>query len=290
MALLGNVHHLADHLPAPALNFTTGAMQLVINAHAHSSGSIFPSFNFRTVVSFGLNLIPIDASGRLGAAELVLSKVSLDFTDSGVGGDILDAILGAFKGSITNNIAAAVSNILNSPDPNGIQATVRSQTNIDTQLGNLVNSMLTDPTTGDQPDPSIKLQFSYSSVDIEPTAVILRGFEAVLAWADPYVEYDQIPSQPATGGGLGLGGGIVVTSTGPDYTALNSWIPGGTITQYVWSISYNNQLYPFGVDPNKFVLLHSNDVVEADDATVGGGLRFRRTRHFVSPCKAHGFR
>ena len=257
--------------PAPALNFTTGAMQLVINAHAHSSGSIFPSFNFRTVVSFGLNLIPIDASGRLGAAELVLSKVSLDFTDSGVGGDILDAILGAFKGSITNNIAAAVSNILNSPDPNGIQATVRSQTNIDTQLGNLVNSMLTDPTTGDQPDPSIKLQFSYSSVDIEPTAVILRGFEAVLAWADPYVEYDQIPSQPATGGGLGLGGGIVVTSTGPDYTALNSWIPGGTITQYVWSISYNNQLYPFGVDPNKFVLLHSNDVVEADDATVGGG-------------------
>ena len=98
---------------------------MVINAHAHSSGSIFPSFNFRTVVSLGLNLIPIDAHGRLGAAELVLSKISLDFTDSGLGGALKDLILGAFKGSITNNIANAVNNILNSPNPNGIQATVR---------------------------------------------------------------------------------------------------------------------------------------------------------------------
>ena len=131
--------------PPPALNFTSGAIQLIINAHAHSSGSIFPSFNFRTVVSLGLNLIPIDASGRLGAAELVLSKVALDFTDSGLGGDLKDLILGAFKGTITNNVANAVNNTLNSPDPNGIQATVRKQTNIDTQLGNLVNSLLTDP-------------------------------------------------------------------------------------------------------------------------------------------------
>jgi peroxiredoxin len=257
--------------PPPALNFTSGAIQLIINAHAHSSGSIFPSFNFSTVVSLGLNLIPIDASGRLGAAELVLSKVALDFTDSGLGGDLKDLILGAFKGTITNNVANAVINTLNSPDPNGIQATVRKQSNIDTQLGNLVNSLLTDPTTGDQPDASLKLRFSYTSVDIEPTAVILRGLEAVQAWADPYVEYDQIPSQPASGGGLGLGGGIVVGSSGPDYTALNSWIPGGTITQYVWSISYNNQLYPFGVDPNKFVLLHSSTGLEENDASVGGG-------------------
>ena len=252
--------------PAPALNFTSGAIQLVINAHAHSSGSIFPSFNFRTVVSFGLNLIPIDAQGRLGAAELVLSKVALDFTDSGLGGDLKDLLLGLFKSSITSNIAAAVANILSSSDPNGIQATVRSQTNIDTQLGNLVNSLLTDPTTGDQPDASLKLVFSYTAVDIEPTGVILRGLETVKAWADPYVEFDKIPAQPASGVGPGGLGGVV-TPSGPDYTALNTWIPGGTITQYVWSVSYNNQLYPFGVDPNKFVLLHTNGVGEADDAS-----------------------
>jgi hypothetical protein len=101
--------------------------------------------------------------------------------------------------------------------------------------------------------------------------VILRGLEAVLAWAEPYVEYDQIPSQPASGiGPGGLSG--VVTPTGPDYTALNSWIPGGTITQYVWSISYNNQLYPFGVDPNKFVLLHSSTLPVEADASMGGSL------------------
>ncbi len=249
--------------PAPALNFTSGAIQLVINAHAHPDSFGWPAFDFRTIVSFKLNLIPIDAQ-RLGAAELALSQVSLDFTDSGIGGAIKDAILGAFKGPITNKIAAAVNNILDSSNPNGIQATVRSQTNIDTQLGNLVNSLLADPTTGDQPDASLKLVFSYTEVDIEPTGVILRGLETVKAWADPYVEYDQIPAQPA--GGLGLGG--VAVPSGPDYTALNTWIPGGTITQYVWSVSYNNQLYPFGVDPNKFVLLHSNNVVEADEASI----------------------
>ena len=254
--------------PPPALNVTNGAIQITINAHAHTGDTGWPSFNFRTVVSFTLNLIPIDAQGRLGAAELALSTVSFDFTDSGIGGEIKDAILGAFKGTITSNIAAAVNNILNSSDPNGIQATVRSQTNIDTQLGNLVNSLLTDPTTGDQPDASIRLQFSYTAVDIEPTGILLRGLETVRAWADPYVEFDQIPSQPSSGSGPG-GRGIVTQPSGPDYTALNSWIPGGTITQYVWSVSYNNQLYPFGVDPNKFVLLHSGSVNEADAVSTG---------------------
>ncbi len=197
--------------PPPALNVINGAIQITINAHAHPDSTGWPAFNFRTVVSFTLNLIPIDAQGRLGAAEMALSAVSLDFTDSGLGGDIKDAILGAFKGTITSNIAAAVNNILNSADPNGIQATVRSQTNIDTQLGNLVNSLLTDPTTGDQPDASLKLQFAYTAVDIEPTAIILRGLEAVRAWADPYVEFDQIPSQPASGtrpGHTGVGGAL----------------------------------------------------------------------------------
>jgi hypothetical protein len=249
----------------PVLSFQNGAIQLGISAHAHSSGSIFPSFNFKTVVSFGLNLIPIDLQGRLGAAELALAGVDFDFTDSGVGGDIKDVILGAFKGTIKGNIANSVTNILNSPDPNGVQATVRKQTNVDTQLGNMVNSLLQDPNTGDQPDASLRLSFSYTGVDIQPGGVILRGLEAVHAWADPWVEYDQIPSQPHTGPG-GVVGGL---PTGPDYTALNTWIPGGTISQYEWSISYNNQLYPFGVDPNKFVLLYSGQANQAADARIG---------------------
>jgi hypothetical protein len=252
--------------PAPALNFTTGAIQLVINAHAHPDSFGWPAFDFRTIVSFKLNLIPIDAQGRLGAAELALSQVSLDFTDSGLGGDHQRRC----SWELFKELDHQQHRRLPSPTswiprlPTAFRPSVRSQTNIDTQLGNLVNSLLTDPTTGDQPDASLKLQFSYTAVDIEPTGVILRGLEAVLAWADPYVEYDQIPSQP-TGGPPGLGG--IVTPTGPDYTALNTWIPGGTITQYVWSTSHNNQLYPFGVDPNKFVLLHTNNVVEADDAS-----------------------
>ena len=94
--------------PPPALNVTNGAIQITVNAHAHPDSTGWPAFNFRTVVSFTLTLIPIDAQGRLGAAELALSAVSFDFTDSGLGGDIKDAILGAFKGTITGNIAAAV--------------------------------------------------------------------------------------------------------------------------------------------------------------------------------------
>lgn len=62
-------------------------------------------------------------------------------------------------------------------------------------------------------------------------------------------------------GGLG--------NDGPDYSALKSWVPGGRIDQYEWSIKYQNKLYPFGVDPNKFVLLHSGPV--ATEANNGGG-------------------
>lgn len=268
---LSTTYNISLTSPPPALNVTTGAIEIIINAHAHTGDFGWPSFNFRTVVAFTLKLVPIDGHGRLGAAELALAKVSLDFTDSGIGGDIKDAILGAFKGPITSNIASAVNNILNSPDPKGLQATVRGMTNIDAQMGNMVNSLLNDPGTGDQPDSSLKLVFAYTAVDIQPSAIILRGSESVRAWADPYVEFDQVPSQASVGAASGQAGGVL-TQNGPDYTALNTWIPGGTITQYEWSVKSQNQLYPFGVDPNKFVLLHSGPVVEADVASAVASL------------------
>jgi len=59
------------------------------------------------------------------------------------------------------------------------------------------------------------------------------------------VEFEQIPGNALTD----------ALSAGSDYSALKSWIPGGTITQYEWSVQ--GQPAPFDVDPNRFVLLHS---------------------------------
>jgi peroxiredoxin len=61
------------------------------------------------------------------------------------------------------------------------------------------------------------------------------------------VEFDPIPKNV-----------IQQTSiAGTDYSALNTWIPGGTIAQYQWHMGAQP---PFDVDPNRFVLLTSPEL------------------------------
>jgi peroxiredoxin len=74
----------------------------------------------------------------------------------------------------------------------------------------------------------------------------------VFDWPAPYVEFEQIPPNP----NVHVGPGVILPEA-PDYSALKTWIPGGTITQYQWSVQGQEQAYPFDVDPNRFVLLHS---------------------------------
>ncbi|HTJ87105.1 MAG TPA: TlpA disulfide reductase family protein [Terriglobales bacterium] len=233
----------------PSLDLQPGAIVLTIQAHAHSSKDRFPSFNFTTRVSFTLNLIAT-GEGGLNAAELAFLGVSVDFTDSGLGGWIKDQIVGAFSGRITDQISAQVNAILNSPNPQpgDLQSNIRQMTDADANLGNYLSAQMT-PSDG-TPPPSIQRVFLiYTSVEIQPAGVILHGSVLLFDWPAPNVEFEQIPAS------VKVTNPANVFGQGPDYSALKSWIPGGTIDQYEWR--YFGQTNPFHVDANRFVLLAS---------------------------------
>src|SRR5262249_5598400 len=65
-------------------------------------------------------------------------------------------------------------------------------------------------------------------------AIVLHGSLAVPPWPEPHVEFDLDPWR---------------SHTQPEYRALRSWIPGGTIQQYQWN--FTGSAYP--ADPNRFV-------------------------------------
>jgi peroxiredoxin len=114
---------------------------------------------------------------------------------------------------------------------------------------------------------------TYTSVEIRPSGIILHGSLAVTdpqpvatlgigapgalaaaGWPPPYVEFEQIPTRD----GGGVAGIVTALTRGPDYSALKSWIPGGTIEQYEWSLP--GQAQP-SIDNHTFVLLPAPFVV-----------------------------
>lgn len=68
-------------------------------------------------------------------------------------------------------------------------------------------------------------QLAYESVDVQPDGVILHGALSVPAWDPVHVDSS--------------GGNVMVQGVGTqiELNALNSWIPGGSITDFTWTIS-----------------------------------------------------
>jgi hypothetical protein len=261
-SIYGSTTYTITLTSPPSLQLQPGAIVLSLNAHAHSSKSRFPSFNFTTNISFTLALVATGAGG-LNAAELALAGVSVDFTDSGVEGWIKDLLLGAFNGNISGQISAQVNNVLNpaNPQPTDLQSIVRHMTDADANLGDFLSAQLS-PSDGTPPPYTQKIFLIYTSFDIQPAGIVLHGSLLLYDWPPPNVEFEQIPVSST-----GPLGAITPLGQGKDYSALKTWIPGGTIQQYEWS--YQGQTSPFRVDPNTFVLLPSGP--SATEARVAPG-------------------
>jgi len=212
-------------LNSVTLELRNGSILLTIKGHAHT-GSWTPDFNFTVKQVITLN--PVGST-----AELELGDISVD-TSSWV--------IDRFKGRFMDNMRRIRDRALSQ---SGAQNTVRKALNADDKFGGLLASLLkpTPPKPGWLP-PDYFL--AYTSAEIRPSGIILHGSLAVKNWAAPHVEFERVPS---TGGGP-----LPVTNLfdeGPDYSALKSWIPGGTIQRYEWSAP--GQTQPFLVDENKFV-------------------------------------
>ena len=216
-------------LNSATLELQNGKMVLVIKGHAHTGTSWLPDFNFTLKQD-----IMIAVSGP--DAELSFGAISFDTSST---------IVDLFKSRATANIARIRDAAL---AESGAQATVSNMLSAEKNLGNFLRSLLT-PAKATPPVQPLDFSLSYSSAEIRTTGIILHGIVGVPAWPPPRVEYEVITPTP------GIGIPPLPTDTvdsGPDYSALKSWIPGGTIRRFEWHRGSS----PAYVDENKFVFLH----------------------------------
>jgi peroxiredoxin len=226
-------------LKSVTIDLLTGKIVVTIQGHAHTSKKRFPDFDFTARLAFTLQ-----ADGA--TADLVPGDISLDTSSW---------LADQFKGRIIGAIQNARDAALNQIDVNGLDAygEVNRLFNADNNVGALVSSLLQPARQqpGTPPPQEFKPVLAYTSVEIRPSGIVLHGSLAVPDWPVPHVEFQRIPT---IGGRAGVGAISGLRPPEFDYTALRSWIPGGTIQQYEWSSEGQSQ--PFLVDDNKFVLLH----------------------------------
>ncbi len=252
------VHHwlwgstkYAVSLSSVSLDIPNEKIVVTIKGRATQSKRRFPNFNFTAQLAFTLK-----ATGT--TADLSAGEVSVD-TDS-------FWVNHAAKDNVVNGIRDARNAALSEKDENGLDAydKVNLMLSTDENIGKFLNSLLKPPSPppGVPPLPELKPVLAYTSVEYRSSGIVLHG--GWLTVPDPlpaHVEFQQIPSTSGGGpGGVATGG---LFGEGPDYTALRSWIPGGTIQQYEWSMQ--GQAQPFHTDVNKFVLIHTRP--EAIDGT-----------------------
>ncbi len=235
---VGTVLHYSYPIKLNSASFDlqTGKIVLTINGHAGPEPHGHPpsSFNFTVTVEFSLA-----TSGP--SVELIVGNVSVS-TDSSLAG-----IVDFFTGDVTNSVRSAISTAIANT---GAGNTVSNMFDANTNLGNFLNTQL-NPPTGSL-NQTQQLFLVYTSVDIQPAGVVLHGSLLLFDWPDPYVEFEAIPPNTNIQ--------QTVVSGGTDYSALKTWIPGGTVGQYQW---HRSGQPPFDVDPNRFVLLSSNQLTNA---------------------------
>lgn len=249
--LLTTIHISYDvTLTAITVDLVPNQLVLTIQGNATQTshkGYLPDTFTFTGTVNFTL---AVDGP----TVDLVIGTPSANTSS---------AEINIFRGTIADNLKSAVDSALQATGPNGLSAydTVRQMFDANQNLGQFLNPQL-NPTDGNPPAEPQQLFFVYNEADIQPDGIVVHGSLLVFDWPAPHVEFEQIPSN--TTGPVAQ----PVLPQGPDYSALNTWIPGGTIAQYAWSVQGQEQAYPFDVDANRFVLLHSAGLVA--DAAISG--------------------
>ena len=199
-----------------------------LTGHAHTGTSWMPDFNFTV-----RQALTLAVAGN--TAELVVGDISLD-TSSWV--------INLFKGGAISSMTTARDSAL---DESNVRETVRQKLSADEQLGGFLRSLMA-PARGQPVTPANDAYLAYTSAEIRPSGIVLHGTLGVAEWPPPRVEFELLPVDSQ---------GFVDPSSvfaGPDYSALKSWVPGGTVDRYEWSSQGEGQ--PGYSDANRFVLLH----------------------------------
>jgi hypothetical protein len=207
-----------------------GNIVLTVTGHAHTTHTLLPDFDF--TARFPFSLVPDGPT-----ANLVGGPISLD-TSSWV--------VNMFRAAATSGMSTVRDQAL---AQSGANTTVRNSLNAQSVLGGMLDALL-------EPIPrrlfpivhlTPRAALAYKGIGISPDGIVLHGALGVEPWAGAHVEFEQIP---ADGGNRPVPAGMF--PQGPDYSALKSWIPGGSIHEFEWSHGTNQAGF---VDDNRFVYL-----------------------------------
>ena len=247
-------------LNSAAVEIENGKIVLVFKGHAHTGTSWLPDFNFTVKQNITIAVIGPNAELEMGDMTITTSSTVANLFKSG---------------AITSMKRARDRAMLNS----GVQAKVAKMLSAEENLGGFLRTLLTP---APPPAPVLPLEFSlaYTSAEIRTAGIVLHGIVGVPAWPPPRVEYETIT--PTGGPGLGGLAPDPVVGSGPDYSALKSWIPGGAIQRYEWH-KQGAQGY---TDDNRFVLLDQGPI-----STMGDGVSARIISGYSPMClTVHGTR
>ena len=226
--------HYSVELTDARLELQPNRMQLVFRGQARTPSRWLPNFGF-TVRQ------PLSLAVNGATAELVVHGMSLELSNG-----IADRIASPFKGGAISRIQAMRDQAL---ADSGVRESVRDMLDANNNLGKFLNSLFTAPRqTSTTPTETVAL--AYTHVEIRTAGIVLHGTLGVQHWPPPHVEFEEIPA----GQDSPLGPTVF---DGPTYSALRTWIPGGTILHYEWH-RLGQQRY---IDQNRFVLLPQGPVV-----------------------------
>ncbi|MBA3405058.1 MAG: TlpA family protein disulfide reductase [Gemmatimonadaceae bacterium] len=185
-----------------------GEMVLTIRGRA-TTPSWPPNFNFTVQQRFSL-----EANGA--TADLLIGDIALDTSSW---------IVDRFRGRATTAIAKVRDLAI---AESGARETIRRMLSADANLGGFLDSLVDPPrpVPGQRP---VRIGLHYTGIDIRPAGIVLHGSLATIGWASAHVEFEQLPS-----GNTGPLGGATGVLSEPEFSALKTWIQGGTVTRYEW--------------------------------------------------------
>ena len=183
-----------------------------------------PNFDFTVTQRF--SLVPTGATARL-----VVGEISIDTSSW---------IIDRFRGRAIDTMRRSRNRAL---AEGGTRQAVRDMLSADRTLGGFLNSLLVPPRPTPTPTLPGEFDLAYTAVEISPSGIILRGALGISDWPPVHAEYEQIPSSNSSPIAAAIGG--------PTYSALNSWIPGGTVESYEWK--QFGQSGTGAIEENKFI-------------------------------------
>jgi hypothetical protein len=225
------INSIKFELQDAAPGYPNGRLLISITGSANTH-TILPDFDFNA--SQGLVLKITDDQDSV---DLVADGDP--FVDPHAPGVVPDWVINNFfKPYVVAGIKSAVANSLNQLNP-GLEQKMSAYQSLGRFLTPLMNPV---PGPGAAPEQEVDPQLAYTSWEIRSTGVILHGTLQVPAWPRPHLEFASRTYSVSTRSTFGW-----VT----EYSALKSWIPGGTITEFIWNLRDGPQLDDAH---NKFVL------------------------------------